>query len=170
MSNGHRGGRRMAKHWHAISRANFALTATGTSAGNSLALTGPWTVLRMLADYIINFTAGSTIVADDQAVISLGIGVVSSDAFAAGAGSLPDPGGEPEYPWLYWAQFNLNAIEATPEQVTNDVGAIRRSIDIHSMRKLKPRESLVWVVEYGDIQGAPPVHIMLGTTRVLVAT
>ncbi len=30
MSNGHRGGRRMAKHWHAISRANFALTATGT--------------------------------------------------------------------------------------------------------------------------------------------
>ncbi len=163
-------GQRMAKHWHFIGPVLLPFTGSATIGGAALALDGPWTVIRMLGEYLITFLPGGTIVAGDNAAIAVAIGVVSSDAFAAGSASLPDPLGEPEYPWLYWAHHTFSAIEATPEQNTTDVGSLRRSFDIRSMRKLKPRESLFTVAQYADGSGAPPMNVHIDTTRVLVAT
>jgi len=169
MSNGHRSGSRMAKHWHSIPRSIFAFTGSSTQVGGSLALDGPWTAIRMLAEFAVHFTAGTTIVAGDKAVLGIGIGVVSTDAVAAGAGSLPDPLTEADYPWLYWTEFIMGAIVATPEQTGGGVG-FRQTLDIRSQRKLKPRESLVVVGEYVDVSGAPPVDVDFSQVRVLVAT
>ncbi len=171
MSNGRHGrGQRMPKHWHFIASAIDNFTANGAMLGGSLALDGPWTVLRMLGEYLIHFSQGGTIVVGDTATIGVGIGVVSTDAVAAGAGSMPDPNTEAEYPWLYWAQHFVVALTANPAQVQDGVGVVRRSFDIRSMRKLKPRESLVVVLDYFDNGGAPPVTVEFATTRVLVAT
>ncbi len=104
----------MPKHWHSIGPVNLALTSTSTAIGGSLALDGPWTVLRMLGEFLLNFDPEGTIAINDKATITLAVGVVSTDAAAAGAGSVPDPNVEPDYPWLYWSEHFLVALEATP--------------------------------------------------------
>jgi len=159
----------MAKHWHQLGRSGLNFTANSVQVGGSLGLDGPWTALRMLGQFTGFFTAGGTIVAGDAAAIAIGIGVVSTDAAALGATAVPDPAGSAVYPWLFWAEFVLAAIVATPEQ-TGRQGYYERDFDVRSMRKLKPRESLIVVVEYVDIQGTPPVTVDVAQTRVLVAT
>jgi len=97
--------------------------------------------------------------------------VVSSDAFAAGGGSLPDPGTtDPDYPWLYWAAHDFVFNSAALDQQLGEGVSLRRSFDIRSMRKIKPRETLAVVVEYTDTIGAPPLTFSMAPTRVLVAT
>ena len=158
----------MPKHWHSIPATQQVMTASATLIGSSLALDGPWTVIRMLCEYIVRSTPGGTFALDDSALITVGFGITSTDAFAAGAGSMPDPSGEPDYPWLYWAQHPVLMInDPSGESPAN---AFRRTIDIRSMRKVKPRESLVQVVQYGNILGNPPMTLQFGATRVLVAT
>jgi len=155
----------MSKHWHVLPAASRNLTTDATVAGGGLALTGPWTCIRMLGEYIIGADAVPT--AQDQACVSVGIGVVSTDAFTLGATALPDPIGEPDYPWLYWAQHDFFFL--TTDVLANVMGAIRVPFDIRSMRKLKPRETLGVVIEYQDISGAPALHFQMSQTRVLVA-
>ncbi len=168
MANGHRG-TRMSKQWAAIPSIDLTFTADGTSLGGALAFTVPSTVIRMLGDVTIGNTAAVT--ALDAVIIGMSIGVVSTDAFAAGAASVPEPLEEPEYPWLYWASkafFYPNT--SSPLASTGDPRMSDRfSIDIRSQRKLKPRESLCWIVQYGDITGAPPMTVQIANTRVLLA-
>jgi len=159
-------GRRMPKHWHAITGVEISMTSSAVFAGGSLALDGPWTAIRMLGEYIIGLDAAPT--AQDACQIGVGIGVVSSDAAALGATALPDPITEPEYPWLYWT--NHRFFFTSTDLLANVMGAVRVPFDIRSMRKLKPRESLAVVVEYSDIAGAPAMQFSMSTTRVLVAT
>ena len=121
----------------------------------------------MLGEYIVGPQVAP--VAADAASIGVGIGVVSSDAVSAGASALPDPNGEADYPWLYWAQHDF-FFGSTATDPASLASSLRRPFDIKSMRKLKPRESLVAVIQYSDISGAPPLHVEFTQTRVLVAT
>jgi len=166
MANGHRGGRRMQKHWHSIPGNSVAAAANGTFLMGTLALTGPFTVVRMLGDYAIGITSAPA--ALDEVAIAFGIGVVSSDAATVGPSALPDPFGEPDYPWLFWAEHWL-FWTSTGTGPASAVSNVRRSFDIRSMRKLKPRESLIFVVQYADVVGTPPVQVQVASTRVLVA-
>ena len=162
-------GPRMAKHWHIIPAISQAMSADGTFSGGALSLDGPFTVLRMLGSYLIRATGNVT--AAESAYIGVAIGVVSSDAFAAGAASLPDPLGEPEFPWLYWSDNTVfYGGTQSPWDGKAGAGMVRVEFDIRSMRKLKPRESLVSVFQYADNVGAPGVTIDFCRTRVLVAT
>ncbi len=159
---------RMLKHWHVLGGIANNLTANGTFIGAPLNLDGPWTVIRMLGEYAISIGATAP-TALDNVTLGFGIGVVSTDAASAGAASVPDPFSEPEYPWLFWAAHNL--FFPTTTQTNAGAGAsVRRSFDIRSMRKIKPRESLIAIAEYVDIVGTPPVHLDWSITRVLVAT
>ncbi len=158
-------GRRMAKHWHVISGSTIGFTGNSTFLSGSLALNGPWTVIRMLGEYIIAADAAPT--AQDAVAIGFGIGVVSSDAVVVGSTAMPDPVDEPEYPWLYWAQHDFFFNDTS--LVDGNVRSLRRSFDIRSMRKLKPRESLVVVIQYADTAGSPPMQVLFAQTRVLVA-
>jgi len=167
MPNRH-GGVRKNKQWSSIPGVQLNLTSAGTSGAASLPFTSPFTVMRMLGGFMVGPTNGGAFSAGDAMTLAFAIGVVSTDAVAAGAGSLPDPAGEPDFPWLYWKEATIFLQTATPAP---GLGAHveRVSFDIRSMRKLKPRESLASIVQYVDISGVPPVNVQINQTRVLLA-
>ena len=156
---------RKDKSWTGLLFSTLLLTADSTNLAGSLVAGEFVTIMRMIGEYLISPTVAPA--ADDAVVISVGFGIVSTDAFAAGAGSVPDPAAELEYPWLYWAEhplsFDLSAA------FTSVAGAVRHSYDIRSMRKLKRGQSLARVVQYSNIGGNPPVTVHMGGTRVLIA-
>ncbi len=157
------------KEWVAAPGINLTLTADGTSLGGSVAFAIPATILRCRGEIAISPT--SAVVNLDAVRITTALGIVSSDAFAAGAGSVPDPQGEPEYPWLYWKDSVFFYTESSAANaVQSIVGAVRFDVDTKAMRKMKPGESLAWVVQYVDITGAPPMTIQIAATRVLIGT
>ncbi len=165
MARSHGGGSRLGKQWNFMLGQSNALTVDATViAAGSIGFSTSQTILRMLGEYIITPTSATT--ALDSALVVIGIGIVSTDAFGAGAGSMPDPAAEPDYPWMYWAShqfFYLGTAAAG-----NDSESIRRFFDIRSMRKVTPRQSLVVVAQYVDNAGAPPLNLNFGQTRVLV--
>ena len=157
---------RMQKHWHVIPGASIAFTSSATGIGGSLALDGPFTVIRMLGEYVL--APNGALTALDSASVIVAIGVVSTDAVAVGASAMPDPGSEPDYPWLFWAAHEL-FYPGTNNEAAVASASIRRPFDIKSMRKMKPRESLVMVAQYFDNVGAPAIQFLAAQTRVLVA-
>ncbi len=164
MAHGGSRGPKMGKQWVSIPGAVIPHTADGTLGGGLLDSTTAQTVLRMLGSYIVWPTTAPT--AGDQAVISLGIGIVSSDAAALGATAMPDPSGEPEFPWLFWEEHDFRW--GTTSLDPNGLGFVRRHFDIRSMRRMKPREALVAVTQYTDLSGTPAVTISMAQTRVLI--
>ncbi len=146
--------------------ATLALNGSGTTLAGNADFLAAVTVLRMLGSYTIGLTAAPA--ALDDAVITLGIGVVSSDAAALGSTAMPDPNVELEFPWLYWADhaFFYRGDAADHDGTTKE---IRKSFDVRSMRKIKPRESLAMIVEYNDLVGTPPMRLICGAVRVLLA-
>ena len=166
MSNGRHGGSRMAKEWSFMPAFAGAMTDNSTLIGSNIAFALPGTVIRMLGEYVIGATA--VVPALDQAVVSVGIGVFSTDAVTLGATAMPEVAAEAEYPWLYWASHPLYW-GTVDTGATAIIGNVRHKFDVRSMRKLKPRESLSMVIEYTDIVGTPALMILAGSTRVLIA-
>ena len=161
-------GRRMAKEWDTIPSINLTLTTDNTLLGGALPIVEAKTVLRMIGEYVISPTG--TITGGDACFVAVAIGVVSSDAFAVGPSAVPDPAAEGEYPWLYYRSHPFWFPSAGAPLEPGSVGnVVRVPFDIRSMRKLKPRESLVFVAQYVDVSGTPPMNFMIGTTRVLLA-
>jgi len=159
----------MSKEWSFISSSNSALTGVGTTVGGTLAFAIPGTVLRMLGEYVIGPT--SAITAGDNARVILGIALVSTDAATLGATAMPDPAGDADYPWLYWMDHPLFFPEAgAPLGGAAGMGSLRHSFDVKTMRKFKPKESLVFVMQYSDIAGNPPIQVLQGAVRCLFAT
>ncbi len=161
----HGGGNRMGKEWRFLPGVKSDMTANATFIGSSLAFTSAATVLRMIGEYVIAPTSAPT--ALDEVIIAAAIGVVSSDAAAVGSSAMPDPNAEPEYPWLYWASHDFYFPGADPEAAIASA-SVRKTFDIRSMRKIKPRESLVWVFQYADGTGTPPMTLGMGNVRILV--
>ena len=158
---------RKEKMWGSILGQSLAMTADGTFGVAGTGFSSSQTVLRMLGEYLISATG--TILAGDAATITCAIGKISSDAFALGPTAWPDPAGEPDYPWLYWASHPVRWPEGgAPVQGREIPGVVRHSFDIRTMRKFKPRETLVFVAQYADRVGTPPVTLEVGQIRVLM--
>ncbi len=157
---------RQEKDWLTIPGFNLGLVSESTFIGGSLPFTTSSTILRMLGEYVIGLN-GPAPTAQDGAFITVGIGVVSSDAFAAGGGSMPDPNAEGGYPWLYWRSHPM-FFRTTTEDPSDGRGSIRVTFDVKSMRKVKASQSLVPVIQYADVSGLPALRIDFGATRVLV--
>ncbi len=121
---------RRRKEWSGLPGTIFALTSDSTTAGGILAFAGSGnTILRMMGGYVIGPTSAPAAV--DRVVLTVAMGIVSSDAASAGSASLPDPADEPEYPWLYWRQHALFFAGVDPE--ASAVGAgVRESFDVRS--------------------------------------
>ena len=158
---------RRRKEWAALPGNNIDMTASGTSLGSSIAFTlGGQTVLRMMGEYAIIPTSAPTI--GDRVTVTVAIGVVSTDAFNVGATAVPDPSGEPGYPWLYWASHPFRFAAATIDPRTA-ASELRHSFDVKSQRKLSIGQSLAMIVEYADLSGNPSLSLVVGSTRVLLA-
>ena len=160
---------RRRKSWAFLLSSQVDLTGDATAAGPSLFFPESGsTILRMLGEYNVGLTPGGTFAASDEVVIGLGLAILSTDAVALGATAFPDPIAEPDYPWVYWAVHPISVFDASPMGI--EVSSfLRHRFDIRSMRKVGARESLVWVAEYADISGTPPVTVNWGSTRVLRA-
>jgi len=162
---------RRRKSWFAMPSQTSNLTSSGTqivSGSLNFAESGQ-TILRSQVDVLFRFTQGATFAASDAAKIAFGLAVVSTDAFEAGSGSMPDPAGEAEYSWLYWREIHMTTGEGTamlPDAITQ---VFRDRWDTKAMRKIQARQSMVWVAQYVDISGAPAITLSFGQTRVLLA-
>ena len=155
------------KQWVSIPLIELISASSQTVQGASIAFAIPATILRCRGQ--LSVAMDETKQVGDLISIGLGLGIVSSDAFAAGAGSMPDPSGEPEYPWLWWAEFRLESFVAAGEEAWGTT-ARQVEFDTKSMRKVKPGQSLTWVVQFGGVAGAPVTNLQLMQTRVLIGT
>ncbi len=166
MSNGRRG-QRMTKEWTGIGGGVVLFTASATALLGALGSTFPNTVLRLIGEYIIMPTSAPD--ALDAVTVAVGIGVVSTDAATLGSTAMPEPSQEREFPWLYWAEHDLYFPTNTATNASSGA-SVRRSFDVKSMRKVKPGQSCVFVAQYLDVVGAPPIRFASSTTRLLIAT
>jgi len=108
------------------------------------------------------------VVAEDAAILTVAIGVVSTDAAAVGATALPDPASELAYPWLYWNQLCIFAQSSVVSEWASSGAAIQRyEFDIKSQRKMAPSQSLVYFSELAST-GAPTIQWEASAVRVLV--
>ena len=153
------------KSWLGIPSISLTLTASTTVIGASLAFQGPATILRCRGRLL--FHLDETQQASDEVKIGCGLGIVSTDAFTLGATAMPDPSGDPEFPWLWWDELTFSSSLAAAEET---FGSTTREVivDTKAMRKIKPAESLGWVFQYTDITGTPLVDLNVSQTRVLV--
>ncbi len=155
------------KSWAAIPSLQTGFSTETTIIGGSLAFSGPATILRCRGGILARLDATKQV--GDLMKVTTAIGIVSSDAFAAGAGSVPDPASEPEYPWLWWNSFTLSSQIAAG---TDDFGLSVRAVEVDTkaMRKIKPGESLLWVMQSSASAGSLATSIFFEQTRVLVGT
>ena len=82
----------------------------------------------MIGEYGFFCTAAPAVL--DAAHLSFGLAVVSSDAAELGATAFPDPGSEPEYPWLFWGEHIFRAQSASlSDSGREGTMQLRRHID-----------------------------------------
>ncbi len=157
------------KQWDFIPAIELTTTVSGTFSGGGLAFTIPATILRARSRIIAFFDA--TVQVADTIDVGLGLAVISSDAFTLGATAFPDPLSEPEYPWLWWTDISLRA-EETGAATNRAWGTASQllSVDTKAMRKIKPQETLCWVMQTSNVVGAPTTRVDIQRTRVLIGT
>ncbi len=157
---------RKDKSWIQLPGTTTALTADTTVGPASIAFTGKTTVIRMLGEYIVAPTSAP--VALDMCAIGVGIIVVGTDVVTTGGGALPDPISDMGAPWLYWNihHFFFGTSDVDPP---GEASVLRHSFDIRSMRKVGNDQSLIYVLQYSDIVGTPPMTFSQGNVRVLMA-
>ncbi len=144
-----------------------AMGANNTFASAGVAFTNADTILRMLGEYVI--CPESAPAATDAVKIGVGLIKVTSDAFAVGATALPEPSGDPQSPWLFWAEHSFFYSSTDPEAGGSAAGVVRSKFDIKTMRKFAPNEHMVWVTQYANITGNPPMTILVSQVRTLIA-
>ena len=157
------------KQWIAAPGLLETLTTAVTRVSGSLAFLEPGTILRWRG-YFSAFMDESGATAGDRMVITVGIGIFSTDAVTVGENAMPDPADEPEYPWVWWKEFSLHTEVAAGPSGGWGIQAQRYDIDSKAMRRIKPGESLVLVFQTTNLVGAPTVNIDVGQLRVLVGT
>jgi len=167
MARGHGGRRIDYKQWTVVGATQASFTTDGTGVGGSLGFAVPGTILRCRC-FISALMDSNSQVGDDMG-LTFGLGIVSTDAVAAGSGSLPDPGDEPEYPWLWWGDMVVHSETTTPISSWGPHAQLLQ-VDTKAMRRVKPGQSLVWVIQRSGTSGAPTVIIDIGQTRVLFGT
>ena len=144
------------------------LSADAIAIGPFFSAVESRTILRIRGSLTVGPDPNGTLANDDRARISIGVGVVSTDAAFLGATAMPDPDAETSFVWLwYWSSVLIFGSTFTQEMLTAGGSFIRVDVDSKGMRKIKSGQSLVYVVQYVDITGAPPVDINFGQTRVL---
>ncbi len=158
-----------SKAWSGLGSAANAFGSSATALILSVAQgTAPSTILRILGNWFVQPTPGGTIAALDAAEVCLAVGVVSTDAAAVGSTAMPDPITEEGYPWLYWKSFFYQASDAAiPEVGSTPGGGHFFDVDVKSMRRVMPNQSVVVIAQYLDNSGTPPLTVHWSGARIL---
>ena len=101
-------------------------------------------------------------------MIAWGVILVSSDARAAGAGSVPGPSSDGDAPWLAHGFLSLSSLAeaAVQPQALFDRGEVASK----AMRRMKSSEELIIVAEVCESLDQAGTWDFLYGLRVLVAT
>ena len=118
--------------------------------GSVLALEQEVTIVRVRG--YCNIILEATAAIGDGFSGAIGIGLVSSAAFAAGVASVPTPITEVDWSgWLYHKFFDLRSITATIADGVNSVACVQQfDIDSKAMRKQGSSMTLMGVVEVSE--------------------
>ena len=152
------------KNWEDIPAIDLSSTAAETIIGPSLNFGIPATILRVRGNLVVFFDGAAD---TSQQNVAMGLAVLSTDAVAAGAGSVPDPAAEAEFPWLWWTSVPI-AHHVVGAAVLQDLAFARVVVDSKAMRKVKPGESLVIV--YQTTAAITTTRIDQSHIRVLIGT
>jgi len=118
-------------------------TGSGVSLLNGLGVNDDSiTLVRSLIDASVFMGAADTIA--DRAYVSLGLIVVSAEAFAAGVASVPDPRVRAEDDWIWLEHFAVEVAFAAAQGLEGSAGR-RVWRDIRAQRKLNIGEVFAWV-------------------------
>ncbi len=156
------------KQWSATPALVSTVSTDGTALGGGLDFVVPATILRIRGFVQAIFDA--TMQAGDLMILTYGIAIISTDAFNAGSGSVPDPSGDPEYPWMWWGQMRLQAFVAAGHEGGWGPTGQRLEVDTKAMRKIKPSETLTTVFQRTGTAGAPATDVTIGQMRTLIGT
>ena len=131
-----------------LSAAGATLWATGSQANEQL------TTVRIRGQLILSLNTVTTI-GDGYANVGIGICNVSENAFNAGVGSVPTPLTDIGWDGWMWHMLlgQLRGTE-TAELQRSVMEAVRVDIDSKAMRKLRPSDLTIGVIELGTETGA----------------
>ena len=162
------GGTRQRKHWHGTANTEAEFTGAATAILCQLDVTDPATILRTLGSVVAGPDEAG-VVAGDGAIITVGLGVVSTDAATVGATAVPDPSNEPEFDWLFWypmiLQFPVGVNTAGNSFPL--VSGMRLDVNSKAMRRVSHGESLLLIGQYENSSGNPPVDVF-ASLRILI--
>ena len=96
------------KQWSSLPSIQLQLGAAASVFGSSLTFAVPGTILRVRGDILCMLDGVGEGVAE---VLNIGLALLAADSVITGA---PDPGGEPEFPWLWWTSIQLIAQTTGP--------------------------------------------------------
>ena len=148
-------------------QAAGAALASGKSTGGlgALGVTsgGGVTLIRTRGMYNVHFDPTSV---NDVVQFAMGLALFSSDAFTAGAASLPGPISDLDYDWI-WHQNILLGPTFTATEGTADLmqNTGYRELDSKAMRKLKPSESMGFVVEAAILSGGGTIDFSMSARQ-----
>jgi len=82
-----------------------------------------------------------------------GLGVYSSDAFGIGATAMPGPVTDADYDWIWHSIYTLGPASVSTELDDVITGNVAFEVDSKAMRKLKPNQTIGWMVEGAVVNG-----------------
>ena len=147
-----------------------------TSTGSALWLTGVvpaqsgLTIVRTRGEFLAYLTAASGV--NNGFTGAVGLGIVSTEAFAAGVASVPTPLSDSDWDgWLWHSFFHLMSgaiMDGTAAADTNleNTVQVRLPIDSKAMRKLPDGWTVIGVVQATEIGTAS--MSFFGNSRMLV--
>ena len=150
--------RKMAVSWgvglNALNVNGAATTSQVWTNGVTLQNDNEATIVRTRGSFLLQLVLQTA--ANDGFDGALGIGIVNSQAFAAGAVSMPMPITEPDWPgWLWYQHVQIRANTATEADGSNAVSTtIRGEIDSKAMRKFGIEEVIFGALELNLSGGA----------------
>ena len=101
--------------------------------------------------------------------VSVGIGIVTTDAFSTGVGAMPGLISDPNWGgWLYYQALGpFIGLSVTEGDNTSELAQVRVPIDTKAMRKIKPNETIFGMVSASAEVGAATMSFV-ADTRMLV--
>ena len=150
-----------------LSNAVQSITmATDTVVTTGQTALGGVTLVRFRGELMLWLEVVTTI-GDGFTRVGAGVGVITSDAFAAGAE--PSALGDPDWGgWLWhWAGGAIVGLSVTEAENTGPLSMVRIPIDSKAMRKIGPNETIFASVSTQAEVGAATLN-MVFNSRMLV--
>ena len=130
---------------------------TGQSSGGGV------TIIRIRGELTM-WLEVVTAIGDGFTRVGAGIGIVSTDAFSAGAGSMPAPLSDPGWGgwmWFYGGGAMIGA--STTETFRGPMEAVRIPIDTKAMRKIHDNETVFGAVQTVTEVGTATLSFSMGS-------